>query len=257
MSDAIRRARETGQLNRPGAKPLTSEELTVIRVVEGYRSGLIDFIGPLGTLLGVAIIPYLYTVIRHGFEGANLLIGEAFLLSVLVGAAIALIKGMDLKTVIGAIIDGCKGVTIGAIILALAVTLKSVAESVGTAAYVIEVTSAFLTPAIVPALFLLICMVIAFSTGTSWGTYAVFFPVAMPLAYSVSQDPFFLLLCFGAVTGGSVFGDQCSPISDTTILSSLATGSDLMDHVYTQIPLALTAAGLGAILYTLLAVIFV
>ena len=125
------------------------------------------------------------------------------------------------------------------------------------AAYVIEVTSAFLTPAIVPALFLLICMVIAFSTGTSWGTYAVFFPVAMPLAYSVSQDPFFLLLCFGAVTGGSVFGDQCSPISDTTILSSLATGSDLMDHVYTQIPLALTAAGLGAVLYTLLAVIFV
>jgi Na+/H+ antiporter NhaC len=162
-----------------------------------------------------------------------------------------------LKTVIGAIIDGCKGVTIGAIILALAVTLKSVAESVGTAAYIIEVTSAFLTPAIVPALFLVLCMVIAFSTGTSWGTYAVVFPVALPLAYSVSQDPFFMTLCFGAVVGGSVFGDQCSPISDTTILSSLATGSDLMDHVYTQIPLALTAAGLGAILYTLLAVIFV
>ncbi len=52
--------------------------------------------------------------------------------------------------------------------------------------------------------------------------------------------------------GGSVFGDQCSPISDTTILSSLATGSDLMDHVYTQIPLALTAAALGGLLYTLL-----
>jgi Na+/H+ antiporter NhaC len=73
------------------------------------------------------------------------------------------------------------------------------------------------------------------------------------LAFSVSQDPFFLTLCFGAVTGGSVFGDQCSPISDTTILSSLATGSDLMDHVYTQIPLALTAATLGALLYTALA----
>jgi Na+/H+ antiporter NhaC len=55
------------------------------------------------------------------------------------------------------------------------------------------------------------------------------------------------------VLGGSVFGDQCSPISDTTILSSLATGSDLMDHVYTQIPLALTAAGLAAVVYTLIA----
>jgi Na+/H+ antiporter NhaC len=257
MSNAIRRARRTGQLNRPGSDPLTSEELTVIKIAEGYKSGLIDFFGPMGTLLGVAIIPYIYTFFILGSDEPTLLIGEAFLLAVLAGAAIALAKGMTLKTVIGAIIDGCKGVTIGAIILALAVTLKSVAESVGTAAYIIEATSAFLTPAIVPALFLVLCMIIAFSTGTSWGTYAVVFPVALPLAYSVSQDPFFMTLCFGAVVGGSVFGDQCSPISDTTILSSLATGSDLMDHVYTQIPLALTAAGLGAILYTLLAVIFV
>jgi Na+/H+ antiporter NhaC len=253
MSDAIRRSRETGQLNRPGAEPLTSEELTVIRVVEGYRSGLIDFLGPMLTLLGVAILPYLYSSLVLGSESPSMLIGEAFLLAVLVGIAIALIKGMNLRVLIGAIIDGCKGVTIGAIILALAVTLKDVAEAVGTAAYVIEMSSGFLIPAIVPALFLVLCMVIAFSTGTSWGTYAVVFPVAMPLAYSISPDPFFLMLCFGAVTGGSVFGDQCSPISDTTILSSLATGSDLMDHVYTQIPLALTAAGLGAVLYTVLA----
>jgi Na+/H+ antiporter NhaC len=253
MTRAIRRARETGELNRPGSQPLASDELTVVRVAEDYRSGLIDFFGPMGTLLGVAIIPYLYTFFILGSEDPTLLIAEAFVLAVLVGIAIALVKGMPLKTAIGAIIDGCKGVTIGAIVLALAVTLKSVADSVGTASYVIDITSGFLTPVIVPALFLLLCMVIAFSTGTSWGTYAVVFPVAMPLAYSVSQDPFFLTLCFGAVTGGSVFGDQCSPISDTTILSSLATGSDLMDHVYTQIPLALTAAGLGAVLYTLLA----
>jgi Na+/H+ antiporter NhaC len=253
MTDAIRRAREMGQLNRTGSQPLTSDELSDVRVAEGYRSGLIDFIGPMGTLLGVAIIPYVYTFFVLGSEDPTLLIAEAFVLAVLVGLAIALVKGMRLKTAIGAIVDGCKGVTIGAIVLALAVTLKSVAESVGTAPYLIEVTSGFLTPVVVPALFMLLCMVIAFSTGTSWGTYAVFFPVAMPLAYSVNQDPFFLILCFGAVTGGSVFGDQCSPISDTTILSSLATGSDLMDHVYTQIPLALTAAGLGAVLYTLLA----
>jgi Na+/H+ antiporter NhaC len=255
LSRAILRARDTGQLNRPGAQPLTSEELTVVRVAEGYRSGLIDFFGPMGTLLGVAILPYLYTFFVLGWEEPTLLIAEAFLLAVLAGLAIALIKGMRLRIAIEAIVDGCKGVTIGAIVLALAVTLKSVADSVGTAPYIIELTSGFLTPVVVPALFLVLCMVIAFSTGTSWGTYAVVFPVAMPLAYSVSQDPLFLLLCFGAVTGGSVFGDQCSPISDTTILSSLATGSDLMDHVYTQIPLALTAAGLGAVLYTLLAAI--
>jgi Na+/H+ antiporter NhaC len=255
MSNAIRRARETGELNRPTSQPLTSDELTVVRVTEGYRRGLIDFFGPMGTLLGVAIIPYLYTFFILGSDQPTLLIAEAFLLAVLVGLGIALIKGMRLQTGIAAIVDGCKGVTIGAIVLALAVTLKSVADSVGTADYIIETTSGFLSPVVVPALFLVLCMVIAFSTGTSWGTYAVVFPVALPLAYSISQDPFFLVLCFGAVTGGSVFGDQCSPISDTTILSSLATGSDLMDHVYTQIPLALTAAALGGILYTLLAAI--
>ncbi len=264
MTCAIRRARDAGQLNRPGSQPLTSDELTVVRVAEGYRSGLIDFFGPMGTLLGVAILPYLYTFFVLRSDQPTLLIAEAFMLAVLAGLVIALVKGMPLRTAMEAIVDGwrtameaivdgCKGVTIGAIVLALAVTLKSVADSVGTAPYIIEITSGFLTPVIVPALFLVLGMVIAFSTGTSWGTYAVVFPVAMPLAFAVSQDPFFLVLCFGAVTGGSVFGDQCSPISDTTILSSLATGSDLMDHVYTQIPLALTAAGLGAVLYTLLA----
>jgi len=77
--------------------------------------------------------------------------------------------------------------------------------------------------------------------------------VAIPLAWSVNPDPGYLVLCFAAVTGGSVFGDQCSPISDTTILSSLATGCDLMDHVLTQLPMALGAAGIAAALYTLLA----
>ena len=111
------------------------------------------------------------------------------------------------------------------------------------------------SPAALPAILLGLCMIVAFSTGTSWGTYAVVFPVAMPLAWAISPDPFFVTLCFGAVLGGSVFGDQCSPISDTTILSSLATGCDLMDHVLTQIPLALTAAGLAAIGYTVLAMV--
>lgn len=92
-------------------------------------------------------------------------------------------------------------------------------------------------------------MFIAFSTGTSWGTYAVVLPIAMPLVYSVNPDSTFNLLCFAAVAGGSVYGDNCSPISDTTILSSLATGTDLMDHVLTQIPLATVAALLAAVGY--------
>ena len=73
----------------------------------------------------------------------------------------------------------------------------------------------------------------------------------MPLAWALFPDPTYLQICFGAVLGGAVFGDQCSPISDTTILSSMFTGCDLMDHVRTQFPIALAAASLGAILSTL------
>src|SRR5699024_11517988 len=117
--------------------------------------------------------------------------------------------------------------------------------------YVVALVGDAISPEALPAILMGLCMLIAFSAGTSFGTYAVVFPVAMPLAWAVLPDEFFITICFGAVVGGSVFGDQCSPISDTTILSSLATGCDLMDHVKTQIQLALVADGLGAICYTL------
>jgi Na+/H+ antiporter NhaC len=101
---------------------------------------------------------------------------------------------------------------------------------------------------------MVICMLVAFSVGSSWGTYAVVFPIALPLAYSISPDLMYVLLCFGAMMGGAVFGDQCSPISDTTILSALACGSDLMDHVFTQLPIALFAAGISIVMYTVVAI---
>jgi Na+/H+ antiporter NhaC len=253
MRAAIDRARSTGQLDREDATPLTSRELTEVQVPDDYTPSLVDFAGPIGILLGVAILPYLYTYFLLGnTEEPTLLIAEAFVLAVLAGMAIALVRGMDFQDVIDGFIDGCKGVTIGAIILALAVTLKQVADAVGTAEYVVATVGDVLTPVVLPGLLLVLCVVIAFSTGTSWGTYAVVFPVAMPLAWSVLQDPFFITLCFSAVIGGAVFGDQCSPISDTTVLSSLATGSDLMDHVYTQLPLASVAGGLAILAYTLL-----
>lgn len=253
MEKARRRARDAGELDRPDASPLAAEELTRYRPPAGYRPGLIDFLGPIGTLLGVAIVPYVVTFFILGNrESPSLPIAEAFLLAVLASMGIALAKGMRLRDVMEGFVDGCKGVTIGAIVLALAVTLKSVADAVGTAPYVVELLGERLSPVFLPAALLALCMFVAFSTGTSWGTYAVIFPVAVPLAWAVLPDPTFLSLCFGAVVGGSVFGDQCSPISDTTILSSLATGCDLMDHVYTQLPMALGAAGMAALGYTLL-----
>ncbi|MEX0778295.1 MAG: Na+/H+ antiporter NhaC family protein [Balneolales bacterium] len=258
MRAAQARVRQTGKLDRDEASPLASPELTDLKIPDDYKPGLIDFFGPIGTLMGVAMIPFIFTYFFLGWgDDSMLLIAEAFVLAVLAGIGIALAKGMPLNIAINGFVDGCKGVTIGAIILALAVTLKSVADSVGTAAFVVDMTGDYISPLLLPGLLMLTCMIIGFSTGTSWGTYAVVFPVAMPLAWAVMPDPFFITLCFSSVIGGSVFGDQCSPISDTTILSSLATGCDMMDHVYTQIPLALTAAGLAAISYAFLIIIFI
>jgi len=256
MRAARRRARETGALDREGAVPLTSAELTELRIAAGYVPSLWDFLLPLGTLLGVAIVPFAWTFFVLGNRAApSLPIAEAFLLAVLAGFAVALVRGMSLSDAMEGFVTGCKGVTIGAIVLALAVTLKSVADALGTADYVVGILGSRVAPPVLPAALLATAMFIAFSTGTSFGTYAVLFPVAMPLAWAVQPDPHFLALCFGAVTGGSVFGDQCSPISDTTILSSLTTGCDLMDHVLTQLPMALGAAGLAALGYTAFALL--
>ncbi len=247
MRRAMIRARSTGKLNRDGATPLISDELTELSVPQGYRPGLEDFYVPIGVLLGVAILPYALS--------GTLRVSEAFVLAVLSAMLLALWKGMSLREVMEGFVNGCKGVTIGAIILGLAVALGKTSEAVGAANYVVRSVSHLIHPVVLPAILLFVTMFIAFSTGSSWGTYAVVLPIAMPLAYSVNPDPFYSLLCFAAVTGGSVYGDNCSPISDTTILASLATGTDLMDHVTTQLPLATVAALLAAATYILIAIV--
>ena len=245
MKRAIERVKATGELDAPGANTMSSKELDELKVPEGYTPGNIDFAVPILTLIGIAVGGLIFL--------GRVPINEAFVLAVLSAMLVALFKGMALAEVIEGFVDGVKGVSLGAIILALAVTLGQVSTSLGTADFLIRTTSEIIIPALLPAIFMLICMLIAFSVGSSWGTYAVVFPIAMPLAYAVNPDQFFMTLCFGAVLGGAVYGDQCSPISDTTILSSLATGSDHMDHVTTQMPIATIAAGMGAVLYTIIA----
>jgi len=267
MKEARERARTTGELDRKGAESLLARELEVLKVPDDYTPGLADFFVPLGVLIGTAltgVVGPLADGIRAGdpevfLAGIDVPIAEAFGMSVFSAMILAIFKGMDVKGVVEGFVDGCKGVTIGAIILALAVTLGQVSTSLGTADYIVGIAAEAVSPIILPALFMAICMAVAFSIGSSWGTYAVVFPLAMPLAGAVAAeagvaDPtFFLSLAFGAVLGGAVFGDQCSPISDTTILSSLATGADVMDHVLTQLPLAMAAASLGAAVATALA----
>jgi Na+/H+ antiporter NhaC len=265
MRAARQRARETGALDRPDAVPLAAAELNELRIPKNYRPGLEDFAVPLLVLIGTALTgvvgPFLAGIRAGSVEtfltGINVPIAEAFGLAVLSAIVVALVKGLGVKGVVDGFVDGCKGVTIGALVLALAVTLGAVSRSLGTASYIVGLTENLVSPLMLPALFMAICMGVAFSIGSSWGTYAVVFPLAMPLAFAINPDPNYVSLCFGAVLGGAVFGDQCSPISDTTILSSLACGADVMDHVLTQLPLALAAASIGAVVATALAVLFV
>jgi len=265
MRRARERARETGQLNAPDSDPIAAEELSQLAVPAGYRTGLADFGLPLVVLILTALTgvvgPLFEAISASDLEiflgGIDVPIAEAFGLAILSAIILALLKGMPLTEVVEGFVDGCKGVTIGALVLALAVTLGDISGVLGTANFIVDTTQNLFSPVFLPATLLAICMGVAFSIGSSWGTYAVVFPIAMPLAYAIQPDPTYVALCFGAVLGGAVFGDQCSPISDTTILTSLAAGADVMDHVLTQIPLAITAAALGAIASTGIALLLV
>jgi tetracycline resistance efflux pump len=131
-------------------------------------------------------------------------------------------------------------------ILFLSIALGDSLRELGTGAYMAGVAAAFVSPIIVPAVVFVVAGVTAFMTGTSWGTYGIMIPIAMPLAMALGIPP---SLALAAVLGGGVFGDHCSPISDTTIIASLAAGCDHIEHVRTQLPYALVTGGLAVAMY--------
>ena len=251
LREAMTRARTTGQLDAPGAEPLSSKELQASQVPEGYKPHIIEFFLPLGTLIGIAIL----TFVVFGSPNVQWAFGAALMLA----AGMALAKGMALKDVIHGVHDGIKGVVLGSVILLLAITIGGISQETGGGTFLVEQLGDAIPYFLLPVLLQLLTVIIAFSTGTSWGTYAVAFPLAMPLAWAVAGSQglaypeLFMTLCFAAVMDGSVYGDQCSPISDTTVLSSVCTGCDLMDHVKTQIPQASVAAVLAGVCWTTLA----
>lgn len=251
MRAAMERARSTGKLDSETAIPLAAPELQSASVPEGYQASMYEFILPLVLLICIAVGTYI------AFGSPN--VHWAFGIALLLAASMSLMRGLTVKELIDGVGQGMKGLVIGSVILLLAITIGSVSAQAGGGAYLVQVFGDTLPWFVLPVLLQLLTMTIAFSTGTSWGTYAVAFPLAMPLAWAVANGQdlshpwFFMTLCFAAVMDGSVYGDQCSPISDTTVLSSMCTGCDLMDHVKTQIPQATFAAIIAAVLWTTLA----
>ena len=138
-----------------------------------------------------------------------------------------------------------------ATVLVLALAIGGVCGTLGTGPFIADRAAPLLTPALAAPVVFLASGVIAFATGTSFGTFAIMIPLAVPLAAAMQLDGAAVPLVVSAVLGGGVFGDHCSPISDTTVISSAAAGSDHIEHVRTQAPYALAAAALTVVLYLL------
>jgi Na+/H+ antiporter NhaC len=160
---------------------------------------------------------------------------------------------LTLKQGIDAMVNGMKAMFMAIVILVLAWGLGGVTEELGTGAYLSAQISETLPLFTLPVLVFVIAAAISFATGTSWGTMAILFPVVIPLAVAMGAGVGFdggqhysiLLGVISSVMAGSIFGDHCSPISDTTIMSSMASGCDHIDHVRTQLPYALAVAAVG------------
>jgi Na+/H+ antiporter NhaC len=248
LRKAQKRARESGKLDAPGAAPLSAKELQASNIPEGYTPNVLEFLIPIAVLIGIAV----GTFISGGVPRVNWAFGAALMVSII----IALFKGMSLGNVIEGFGDGLKGVVLASVILMFAITVGAVSKEAGAGLYLVELLGQSIPFWILPVTLQLLTMVTAFSTGTSWGTYAIAFPLALPLAWVIAQNSgienpeLFMAVCFAAVLNGSVYGDQCSPISDTTILSAMTTGCDLMDHVKTQIVPATYAAALAGVMWT-------
>ncbi len=131
-----------------------------------------------------------------------------------------------------------------AIILLLALTLGDVANALGTGVYVANLVSGNISPVFLAPLVFLVSAFIAFSVGSSWGTFAIMIPIAIPIAMTLGIP---VPLMLGAAISGAIFGDHASPISDTTVLASMASASDHIDHVRTQLPYALLAAAIATV----------
>jgi Na+/H+ antiporter NhaC len=186
--------------------------------------------------------------------GGNLLEGDgaqSVLLSVSLAVAVLLVmlalspkfKGQKLGEIT---FDGVAELLPATTTILLALALGDSLRALGTGESIAQLATAFPAPFAFPALIFLAAAGTSFAVGTSWGTYGILIPVAMPLAISAGIPPSLML---AAVLGGGVFGDHASPISDTTLISSLAAGCDHIDHVKTQLPYALIAAGFSTVGY--------
>lgn len=247
MLRAQKRA-ESGKLLRDGAVPLRNTKQ--VELPEGAEPKLITMILPLMTLLGLMF----FIFILNGFpfqplKGNIIRVGIAtgFLIGALVCVLLSVkYKVMTFKKAQDIAMEGMSGMVYLMVVMVFAWSLGSLCKNLGTADYIIEVSKDFLDPALLPMILFVIGAAMSLATGSSWGPYAILMPIAIPMSMTMGAP---LFVTIAAVISGGLFGDHCSPLSDTTILASMGAASDHIDHFRTQFPYALTVAAICVPLY--------
>jgi len=262
---AERRARR-GQLLAPEARPLADYESTGLAPAPGTPARWWNAAVPvatvvLGTLAGLYATGRAALLAEGGPAGdLRRVIGASEPFRVLLWAslagltvAIALAVGQRIlpaREALEAAVQGFKSMLLAAVVLTLAWSLGKVCADLDTAGFLVRVVGPHLAAHWIPVVVFLVAAGVSFATGTSWGTMAILTPLAVPLVLHSAETalhPRLLSATVAAILGGAVFGDHCSPISDTTIMSSMASSCDHIDHVRTQLPYALLGAGLAAL----------
>jgi len=265
MAKAERRVRETGKLLNDDAQPMVSDELTDVPTKTGVQPKAFNMVLPIAVMVFMMPVMLAYTGYPAALEARpdagtfNLLlfaIGQgsgstAVLTAVLTSLlfCVILYKAQGIFKItesVDIILKGIAGLIPLALLMLMAFAISGVCRELGTGLYVAGVAEQWLSPGLVPFLIFLVSCFIAFSTGTSWGTFAIMLAIAIPMADALDANVY---ITIAAALGGGVFGDHCSPISDTTILSSMASATDHIDHVRTQLPYAMIAGGTAALMY--------
>lgn len=270
MYKAETRARVEGKVLADDATPMAAEESTSLEPAAHVVPSVWSAILPIGTLIVTAFLGFYYngynaiddesllaiinaspmsfTAMREcfGASDASVVLFQAALVASLVAITMAIFKKiMPIKEAIETFVTGVKSMNITAVILLLAWSLSGVMKELGTATYLVSILSDTLPPFILPTIIFILGSIISFATGTSYGTMGILMPLAIPLSFALNPNPEFVILNVGSVLTGAIFGDHCSPISDTTILSSMGSSCDHIDHVRTQLFYAVPVAAIA------------
>lgn len=266
MRKAEQRARAGGGVTGPGALLLADTSGGAMDPSEGAPPRWINAAAPVLTLIAVVLGGLYFSGRSAAPPDADIydVIGAANPFHVLMwgslaGCLVAILLAVSQRILtpheaLAAWLGGLRAMVLAMVILILAWSISEVTDVLGTADYVSQLLSDRLPPPLLPAAVFLTAMGMSFATGTSWGTMAILTPLVVPLAVAMGGGEGFqaggytiLLGSISSVLAGAVFGDHCSPISDTTVMSSMASACDHMDHVRTQAPYALLVAAVGLV----------